>query len=250
MPHRATDAPASTGATTHRAAVDEQTGFALPDELHALVSRRCRELQVSVSHLAREAGLTRSSLYKLMDGSTRDPSVGTLFRLATALALPPMTLLRLYAPDHRREDLQTAASVVRSTVRLGDAVAFSSDLSLPDHAVVVPRERLVKRWSFKNVGTVPWVDRRLVRVEQELVVALRRDDGALEALAHAHLASEAPEVRLPEVAPGMPCVVEIIFTAPDKPGTAVSVWRMVDSAGRPCFPPAFFLQAVVTVIAN
>jgi DNA-binding phage protein len=250
MPHRATDASEPAGADRHRtlAAPSEEPG-SLTD-LQALVARQCREMQVSISHVAREAGMTRSSLYKLMDGSTRDPSVGTLFRLANALSLAPMTLFRLYAPQGKAPGLQTGASVVRSTVWLGDAVAFAPDLSVPDHSVVVPRERFVKRWSFQNVGTAPWVGRRLVRVERELIVAQRGCDGALEVLAHAHLASDVPEVHLPDHAPGTTCVAEIGFTAPDKPGSAVSVWRMVDRAGQPCFPPAFFLQAAVTVIGS
>lgn len=250
MPHRATDAPEPSGDDRHRwPASPADTSDETPD-LHALVTRRCRELQVSISQAAREAGLTRSSLYKLMDGSTRDPSVGTLFRLADALSLAPMTLFRLYAPPGKTPEMRTGASVIRSTTRLGDAVAFSPDLSVPDHSVVVPRERFVKRWSFQNVGTAPWVGRRLVRVERELIVAQRRCDGVLEALADAHLASDAAEVRLPDRAPGSTCVAEVAFTAPDKAGTAVSVWRMVDAAGQPCFPPAFFLQAAVTVIAS
>ncbi|MEY4908867.1 MAG: hypothetical protein RL260_2585 [Pseudomonadota bacterium] len=69
--------------------------------IQELVQRKRHELALSMSDLADRAGITRSHLYSLLNGATRDPSVHTLTRLSGALHVSPIVLLRHYLHDHR-----------------------------------------------------------------------------------------------------------------------------------------------------
>ena len=47
---------------------------------------------------------------------------------------------------------------------------------------------------------------------------------------------------------GMRCQIQVDFEAPKENCSVTSIWCMVDSEGLFCFPPQFFLQAIVTVL--
>jgi len=70
-----------------------------PDELRARIGARIRELlqrrQMQVSELAAAANVSRSHLHRIMVGSTA-PSSDVLARLASALSVDPVALVRPY----------------------------------------------------------------------------------------------------------------------------------------------------------
>jgi transcriptional regulator with XRE-family HTH domain len=217
-------------------------------QLRSFVLRRAREVGLSVADVAQRAGLTRQYLYKLIDGGTHDPGIRTLHRLAQALEVAPVVLFRHFI-DLRAARRGPRTGVATSMHDADDAVAFAADLTMPDHAPVAPGERFTKTWAVQNVGTVAWQQRRLARADDAIVVARRLGDGSLAPMVDAHLRTLQAEVRLPDAAPGDLAVVSVDFEAPHESCSVASVWRIVDGDGRACYPPDFFLQVVVTVLA-
>jgi len=218
-------------------------------QLKALVLRRARELGLTVSQVAYTAGIARPYLYKLMDGSTRDPSVRTLTQLGRALQLPPLALMRHFQPAEPRLPVRRPG-VCRTARVPGDAIGFCADITIPEFSLVAPGERFTKTWSIRNVGDVYWMNRRVRRVEGDYVLARRDSRGVLMAALHAGLAAEMSELSVPNAQPGQAIELSVDFIAPPEPGCVVSCWRMVDADGEPSFGHEFVLKAIVTVTGH
>lgn len=217
-----------------------------------LMHQRARELGKTFKAVAAEAGLARTYLYKLTDGVTIDPSVGTLVRLAGALEVSPIALFRHYVHlDMQEQRVQRAGvgnSKAKGLLALDDAIAFNADVTIPDHTVVRGGEAFRKVWEIQNVGRVAWLGRRLVRADQQYVISRAKVDGVLEPVVHAHLRSLNQEVRFPDTLPGGCVRVEVDFAAPRANCSVASVWRIHDQDGNPCYDASFFLKVIVTVI--
>lgn len=206
-----------------------------------------------MTELAREADLSRTYLYALAGGQAQDPSVRTLIKLAKALEVSPLLLFRHYADLAGAPASGPALATTNRAVGLNDmedAAAFNADVTAPDHAVVLPGEAFRKVWEVQNVGTKPWVGRRLVRVDGEYVIARRSSEGSLEPVVNAHLSTLYSEVPVPRTQPGHPVRLAIDFAAPTETCTVASIWRMVDARGCPCYGPSFVFHVVVTVMAR
>lgn len=221
------------------------------DNIGRVITERASTLGLSMATLAESTGLARSTLYKILAGRSADPSVSTVQRLAVALQLSPMVLFRAFAELQNlpRSKGGSETSVVESRVNSGDIVAFTRDVTVPDHAAVVPGEQFEKSWEIQNLGQVPWVGRRFVRIDDDLVIA-RRVGARLEEVLASHLHSPARTMDVPFTAPGMPCRISMQFTAPMENCSVASLWRMQTSDGRWAFPHQFFLQVIVTVMGE
>jgi transcriptional regulator with XRE-family HTH domain len=218
-------------------------------KLDAMVVGRAQQLGLTMAEVAQRAGFSRSNLYCLVQGKTRDPSVYTLARLAQALEIAPIVLFRHYIELQTKEPALGATTVVRSRTLKGDAVAFTADVTVPDHSLMAPGEAFTKTWAVQNIGKQPWVGRRLVRVDDEIVIS-RRVGGKLVPLLESHLATPAAAVDVPRTSPGAACQVSIPFVAPAENCSVASLWRMQRDDGRWAFPPEFFLQCIVTVVGQ
>lgn len=222
------------------------------NDLRALLRHRAQALGKTFKTLASEAGLARTYLYKLTAGVTLDPSVGTLVRLAGALEVSPIALLRHYAqlsmPEQRAPRAGLETSRANGLLRQDDAIIFNADVTFPDHTVVRGGEAFRKVWEIQNVGGVTWHGRRLIRADQQYVISRERAGGALEPLTQAHLRSINQEVRIPDTPPGACARLEVDFAAPRENCSVASVWRVHCKDGNPCYDASFFLQVIVTVI--
>jgi transcriptional regulator with XRE-family HTH domain len=222
------------------------------NDLRALLRHRARDLGKTFKTLASEAGLARTYLYKLTSGVTLDPSVGTLVRLAGALEVSPIALLRHYAqltmPEQRtlRPGLETSRA--KGLLKQDDAIVFNADITIPDHTVVRGGEAFRKVWEVQNVGQVTWRGRRLIRADQQYIISRARAGGALDPMTQAHLLSIEQEVRIPDTPPGACVRLEMDFAAPRENCSVASVWRIHCKDGTPCYDASFFLQVIVTVI--
>lgn len=217
-----------------------------PSGLGCLVRRRCQQLGRTLSDIAERSGITRAYLHRLLSGSTSNPGVLTIQKLAAALDLPAMTLFRLYA-----EGTNPNGSTARRHEGLSDsedAFIFVADVTVPDHALMTPGERFTKTWAIQNAGNKPWLKRRLARVDHELVIARRTIQGGLSALINTNLTSLGQHIDVPATHPGQVVELSVDMQAPEGSCTVASLWQMVDADNQPCFGPQCYLYAVVTVV--
>lgn len=224
----------------------------MSETLQSLLARRSRELGKTIAEIAADAGMARSYLYELTSGKKRDPSVRTLLRLSAALQISALVLFRFFA---EMEGITSLAANNPTNRAIGlndvnDIAAFNADISTPDHAVLAPGEVFQKIWEFQNVGSVPWRERKLVRVDGEYVLAKRAPNGALGAILDTYLSSLHQKVDLPETLPGQPVRVAVEFAAPQESCTVASIWRIVDRDGQACYGSSFICHVVITVMAQ
>jgi transcriptional regulator with XRE-family HTH domain len=219
---------------------------------HALLIRRARELGKTLKTMAVEAGLARSGLYKLANGTTRDPSVQTLFRLAAAMEISPIALLRLYgdmnAPKGARENGYSSVERAPGVNDFRDVAIVNADITIPHHAVVNGGEVFEKIWEIQNVGNVFWMGRRLARIDNSRAQIDTGFAGVFMAPPHLHLVSSEREIMIPNTPPGGVVRLRTHFSAPKANCSIASVWRIEDQAQRPCYGAGFFLGVIVTVI--
>ena len=166
-------------------------------------------------------------------------------RLALALQVPAAALVRLW--------LQGAAGPARSPLVFEapgnpqDRMMFLDNVTVPDHALVMPGERFTKTWALQNVGATAWPARRLVRCDEALVVARRERSGALAPMLDAYLSSLERMVEVAPTPPGAVAEISVDFGAPLENCTVASVWRLETGHGQPCYAERCFLQVIVTV---
>lgn len=185
--------------------------FNTETRLHGLLIRRARELGKTLKTMAIEAGLARSGLYKLADGTIRDPSVHTLLRLAAAMEVSPIALIRLYgdmnAPTGAKGRSGSSSGRTLGLNDSRDAAILNPDVTIPHHAVVNGGEVFEKIWEIQNVGDVFWMGRRLVRIDN-------LDDKSAVARSGLHLASASREISIPNTPPGGVVRLSAHFAAP------------------------------------
>lgn len=212
------------------------------------VRHRARQLGMTQTELAECTGMTRAYLHRLCTGGVPNPGVLTLQRLAQALQLPTTALVRLWADDHASTMGRQARHVATRDPR--DVLVFVGDVTVPDHAVVLPGERFTKTWAVQNAGSVAWPARRLVRQDSTLVVAQRERNGALTPLLDAHLRSLEQVLEVPVTPPGAVRELSVDFAAPLENCSVASVWRFEDLDGEPVYKNSCFLQVIVTVLGG
>lgn len=210
-----------------------------------LLQRRLRALGLTQTEVAARAGMPRAYVYRLCQGGVPNPGVLTLERLALALQVPAAALVRLW--------LQGAAGPARSPLVFEapgnpqDRMMFLDNVTVPDHALVMPGERFTKTWALQNVGATAWPARRLVRCDEALVVARRERSGALAPMLDAYLSSLERMVEVAPTPPGAVAEISVDFGAPLENCTVASVWRLETGHGQPCYAERCFLQVIVTV---
>jgi transcriptional regulator with XRE-family HTH domain len=202
------------------------------ETLDVFIRTRCRKLKISHSELARRAGLSRETLYRLMRGEIAAPSIATLHGLSVGLDVSTLYLLRHYFSSyhHEQEGERSPSRVV------GDRFAFIRDVSIADNEILGTRQHFIKTWLIQNVGDVVWRSRRLLCVDDDYVIARPDPDGFLVPVVVSRVQPDRDEVEVPDLAPGESSEITIRFTAPEQPGTVVSVWKMVDAEGWFCYP--------------
>jgi DNA-binding Xre family transcriptional regulator len=201
------------------------------------VRNRAKGLDLSLSELCRQAGMSRQTLYALGAPGAKLPNLNTVVALAGALEVHPMRLLHLLfdaAPIHPRA----------RGANKGDRSAFVRDVTHADGELVLPGDRFTKTWELQNVGTVPWDGRFLDCQDEELLIYQRNGETLHVA---SNLMPAAPRVAVPTTAPGEKVEVSVQFTAPGTPGTVLSYWKMAFTDGSFCFPRARGLWAKVRV---
>ncbi len=202
---------------------------------------RSAQRGLSISELARRAGKSRQTLLSIGTDSGRLPAIETLVNIALALDVHPLRLMQLVF-----EDLPLPNKQAQSFKKRGDKSLFVADVTIPDGHLVMVGSSFTKTWAVQNMGTVPWVDRSLDCVDEELVVTSKTGEQLVIAQ---RLQPAVKRIAVPYTAPGGIVEMSVAFKAPPFPGTCVSYWKSHFADGSPCFPTSVGLSCCVHVIS-
>lgn len=212
-----------------------------------LIDGACSRNGVTHSSIARKAGISRETLYRIMRGNGRRASVETICGVARAAGIAPVALLRLMF-----HDLDSGGLTLLPVTHVGDHISFLSDVTVPDRSTVMAGQRFKKIWAVQNTGGVTWVGRRFRCVDSELVSARwvnRRGKRVLEPDLAPGLSATKTEVKVPRTGSGETAEISVVFRAPLLPCDTISRWKMVDANGELCFPQHSGLWCVVSVVS-
>jgi transcriptional regulator with XRE-family HTH domain len=216
-------------------------------QIKQLTDRACSSNKITHSAIAAKAGVSRETLYRIMRGGGKRASVETIFGIARAAGLAPVVLLRTMY-----NDLDTGALTLLPVLNDGDHVAFPSDVTIPDSAIVMAGQRFVKTWMLQNTGNVDWINRRLRCVDADYLMArweTKRGKRVLVPNFAPGLVPEKTEAKIPRTKGGDTVKVSVTFRAPELPCDTVSRWKMVDETGELYFPRHSGLWCAVSVVA-
>lgn len=208
----------------------------LEHDFAGYVRMRLRHIGMSQAQLARNTGISRPALVKLLNGRTRAPRLETTRAMASALGVSPIHLLRLLTDD---QDGALAESPADNATFSNAAII---DVTVPNGTRVAPGERFEKVWDVRNTGTIEWRGRRLRCIDQALSPSL--DGGTRDQY---FLRPDAIEIPVPYAAPGDLVRLAVWFTAPRLPVACVSMWRIVDLSGLDYFAEFNPLNVMVLV---
>jgi transcriptional regulator with XRE-family HTH domain len=118
--------------------------------------------------------------------------------------------------------------------RPGDASTFEGD-TIAHGTLMEPGQVFEQTWRVKNSGKVPWQGRRLER------------QGPLTGPG---LISSLRFVDIPETKPGEVAAVTALLKAPTYDCSSIAYFKMVDAAGKLCFPDSYQLGLDVLVMVR
>ena len=125
-----------------------------------------------------------------------------------------------------------------------DDVGFIGDITYPDHAVVTAGQTFEKIWEIQNVGKVPWVNRKIICVDDKVEVNVNGSSQYEYGL----VAIGGNTIDVPVVNPGEVFRVSCKFQAPKVACSTISWWKMVDENGDIMFPEITGLYCLVKVV--
>jgi hypothetical protein len=196
--------------------------------------------------------LRRGAGVSLRDAARRaDFSHASLANAESGRDRPGEKLIAFYEEECRADGVLWSAYVAAKVPRVdealrggeepgpypieGDASEFVADVTIPDGTVMRPGHGFVKTWRVRNSGVVPWIDRRLARVGPPLAHGLPRS---------------VPSVPIPDTPPGQEADISVPMRAQFLEGSAQVTWKMIDSAGRTCFPDRYPDGLVVCIVVR
>lgn len=106
----------------------------------------------------------------------------------------------------------------------GDESYYVGDVTAPEGILLHHGTPFVKSWELRNVGTVPWRDRFLIRLGPNAASTLVESERA---------------VRIPDTAPGEAVIVAVRCKAPWIESTSVAHFKMAFADGRLCWPDRY-----------
>lgn len=212
------------------------------EEFSAFILARQKELNLSVAELSRRSGLSRQSLYRFFESEVEQTRLSTMVKLGIGLELHPLELMRVFF--HEWEFPDTTPARAKSAV-LHDDVGFIGDVTYPDHSIVTTGQSFTKVWEIQNVGKVPWINRKIICIDDKVEVNVNGTSG----FSYGLHALEGNTIDIPVVEPGESLQVSRQFKAPNIACTTISWWKMVDENDDIMFPEMTGLYCLVKVAA-
>lgn len=105
------------------------------------------------------------------------------------------------------------APPIPTTAACVDESAFVADVTVQDDSVWSPGSRIDKIWRMRNTGTCTW------------------GSGYRWAFVRGARMKAPESVAVPYTEPGQTADLQVVFTAPQKPGTYTSYWQLRDPNG-------------------
>ena len=210
--------------------------------LGVYIEERRKEVNLKKNALADSAGLSRQGLYKILNGDVEQIQLSTIVSLAVPLKVHPIFLMQKLFQRWEFPAVETQGALLPK-----DATGFIGDITYPDNSIVTTGQRFTKVWRSQNVGKQTWEDCSLKCFDGTLRISTQEPDmGLLDE--RRGLIPQSRKISIPVIKPGETVDLEVCFTAPDYPCTAVSYWKMVDKDDKICFPQSEGLSCLVQVI--
>ncbi|MGS2744534.1 NBR1-Ig-like domain-containing protein [Halomonas sp. LS-001] len=187
-----------------------------------------KKSNLTKSQLAERAGISRASLYNLINGDVAESKLSTLIRLSSALGVHPLDILQPYFKGAMR-------TCTGSSQKTG--TSFIEDITYPDYSTVLPSQTFTKTWAVMNTGKTAWDG--LFLTCQDFPLAIRDFSTGLTPTHR--------NVPIPFTAPGEKRLVSVNLTAPSLPGTVQSEWKTTRADGSLVFPDKVPLYCIVKV---
>ncbi len=196
---------------------------------------------MSLSEVCRRANVSRQTLYSLELVPHRLPSLQTIVALSSVLAVHPFRLLQLIFDELPMQQQ------LKQRHRHNDKSAFIQE-NIPDGTLVLFNQRFIKTWELQNVGRIPWENRFLQCMDEQIVVYTHtKEKKGAELEIVARLLPVTTRIVVPHTKPGAIVKLSVEFTAPAMPCNCISYWKSVFEDGSLCFPKSQGLSVMVRV---
>ena len=208
-----------------------------PTSLEDFIRARSRELGLSLTEVCKKAKISRETLYRLSEVPHRLPTLDTLIALADPLQVNPMQLTQLVF-----NEVPMSYKANKQPIR-GDKSVFVSE-TIPEGTLILSGQRFAKTWTMLNAGNVPWENRYMQCMDEEIVAYSR---SGVELFSVGTLLTKSKRIPVPLTAPKEHVIIRIEFTAPKTPSVYFSYWKSVFEDGSLCFPSSQGLTVTVRV---
>jgi len=205
-------------------------------DLANLLSYQINNLNLNRSQLVKRAGISRQTLYKLLNAEIEEAKLSTLVKLSHALQLHPLDVIRVYF------------NACTLTSAQADNTGFIGDITYPDNSIVAPNQIFTKIWAVKNIGNRVWKNRKLVCVDKEISISVN-GDANFNMEKERGLIPLSSEIEVPVTQPDETIELSVQFKAPSYPCTTISYWKSIDAEGNFIFPEKEGLSCLVNVVA-
>lgn len=214
------------------------------EDLANFLRRRMGELRLNNSDIAVRAKIARQTWYRLLNAEIEEAKLSTLARLADALGLHVMSLLKVY---YQGKPLGYSSQILSQKKY---ASGFVADVTYPDNAIVSVNEVFTKTWEVVNLGRETWQGLFLQCVDDWLEVKAKSGYEAVSGeYGQYGLQPLTGRIVIPATASGQSVQLSATFKAPPVSCTVVSHWKTFNSAGEMLFPNRRGLHCQVKVVS-
>lgn len=182
--------------------------------------------------VAKEFGCSGSHISRIERGSKPSRELVQFYekRFEAEGLLLSLFEVAVHAPEQERRRAGGKRPRLKRAIP-GDASTFLGD-TIPHGSLMTPGQVFEQTWRVKNGGTVAWMDRRLER------------QGPLTGPG---LISSLRYVDIPDTKPGQVAAITALLKAPTYDCSSIAYFKMVDAAGKLCFPDSYQLGLDVLV---
>lgn len=204
------------------------------EKFEAFLKERITAKGLSKTELAQKCGVSRATLYNVLQGNVAEARLSTLIKIAAVLDTHPLEIIKPYFSDCLSERKLSGVTKKKDT-------GFINDVTYPDNSAVLPSEVFTKTWSVLNTGQTPWENLYLTCQDQPLSTV------GNDIKDQHQLIPCTEQIQIPLTLPGERVELSIEFKAPSTPCRVISYWKTTDLSGNLVFPDKKPLTCLVRV---